>query len=341
MATEPNPQSAIRNPQLKDETQTTPPTAEIRWTWSSGSRGWLSTSVRPDGTVIQGRQFSPSSEPMIEKIGKVSAAEARSIEELAAAALATENPSVPAVEGPEDPTLRREVFDLHVIGAGGARAARVAREDLERHPAMAQVRRAIIRARNRAGGGYFSWSNVGARLAIVYVALMLWMTYLTVSETRNLSRMQREAERIEATVTTRYGRNGYDKDKYLKVHLIPTGRAQGVDAKIADSLSAENWRAAKPGSTVRVWYHPGTGQTYLENDIQRNLRDNTGFGMFPVIFSAIFVPLILFLSRYRAGTYPDGKEFMMIGDRVTLDGKAMPFSDSELLAVRALIRLAS
>ena len=278
---------------------------------------------------------------MSEKIGKVSADEARSIEELAAAALATENPSVPAVEGPDDPALRREVFDLHVIGAGGARAVRVAREDLERHPAMAQVRRAIIRARNRAGGGYFSWSNVGARLAIVYVALMLWMTYLTVSETRNLSRMQREAERIEATVTTRYGKSGYDKYKYIKVHLIPTGRAQGVDAKIADSLSAENWSAAKPGSTVRVWYHPVTGKTYLEDDILRNIRDGSGFGFFPIFFSAVLLPVIWFVSRYRAGAYPDGKEFLIKGDRVTLDGKAMPFSDSELLAVRALIRLAS
>jgi len=55
----------------------------------------------------------------------------------------------------------------------------------------------------------------------------------------------------------------------------------------------------------------------------------------------VMLPFIWFSSRYRAGTYPDGKEFLINGDRVSLDGKAMPFSDSQLLAVRALIRLAS
>jgi hypothetical protein len=319
----------------------TPSTPEIRWTWSSASSGWLSTSIRPDGSVIQGRQFSPSSEPISEQIGKVSVDQARSIEELAAAALAAENPTDAAAAGPDDPALRREVFDLRVIGAGGARAARVAREDLERHPAMAQLRRAIIRARHRAGGGYLSWHNVGARLALAYLALALWMTYLSVSTTRNLARMQREAERLEATVTTRYGSSGFDKYKYLKVSLTPVGRSKAVIAKITDSLSADNWKAANPGAPVRVWYLPATGKTYLEDDIQRNLRDGTGSNSFLWIFSAIFVPLSVFLSRYRADTYPDGKEYMIHGDRVSLDGKAMPFSDSELLAVRALIRVAS
>jgi hypothetical protein len=317
-----------------DDTENIP---EIRWTWSSKGYGWLSTSIRPDGAIIQARQYSPASDPITEEIGKLNTTDAARIRELAAAALAAENPPDSTAAANDSPP-QEEVFDLQLIAGAGAHAARVARADLAHHPAMLQFRQAIIRARHRAGGGYFSWSNVGARLALAYLAIMLWTGYLTVSSTRDLTRMQREAQRIEATVTARHGQNGFDKYKYLTVHLTPIGSLKGVEAKIKDSLSAENWRAAKPGAKVRVWYHPVTGKTYLEDDIQRNIRDQTGFGLFPLFFSGVFLPLIWFLSRYRAGTYPDGKEFLIHGDRVSLDGKAMPFSDSELLAVRAIIR---
>jgi hypothetical protein len=314
--------------------------SEIRWTWSSRGCGWLSTSIGSDGAITQGRQYSPSSDPITEQIGKVSADEAGRIGGLAAAALAAANPPDAAAMAPDGSAPNEEVFDLHLLDAAGARAARVARADLERHPEMTRLRKAIIRARHRAGGGYFSWSNVGARLALAYLALILWMTYLAVSDARNLSRMQREAQRIDAIVTARHGSGGFDKNKYLAVQLTPTGAAKPVDAKIADSLSAQNWNAAKPGSKVRVWYHPVTHKTYLEDDILRNIRDQGGFGLFPLYFSGVLLPVIWFVSRYRAGTYPDGKEFLLNGDRVAIDGKAMPFSDGELLAVRALIRMA-
>ena len=322
-----------------DNTQSAP---EIRWTWSSKSYGGLSTIIRPDGSITQERQYSPKSNAVVEEIGKVSADDVQRLQELAATALASENPSA-AGESPPD----AEVFDLQLIDAtdatdgAGARAARVARAAIESHPAMAQLREAIIRARHRAGGGYFSYHNVGARLAFVYIAVMIFTMYLTLSGKRDLSRLQRDAQRIDATVTERHGSNGFDKYKYLMVHFIPTGGVKGVDAKVTEYLSAENWRAAKPGVKVRVWYLPATGKACLEDDLMRNIREGSGFGLFPLIFSAGALPLIWFFSRYRADAYSDGKEYMIHGDRVSLDGKAMPFSDSELLAVRALIRLAS
>jgi hypothetical protein len=302
----------------------------------------MSTTIRSDGAVVQGRQYSPTTDPITEKIGALSAAAAGRIYDLAATALASANPAA-AAAAPDGEAPHGEVFDLQLIDSAGVRVARVARDDLKSHPEMTRLRQAIIRARHRAGGGYFSWSNVGGRLAIVFIAMILWMGYLAGSNERDLSRMQREAQRVDATVTAQHGKNGFDKNKYLMVRLTPAGSAKAVDAKISDSLSDPNWRAAKPGAKMRVWYLPATGKTYLEDDILRNIRDLKGFG--PFVYSmmpmaVVMLPLIWFTRRYRAGTYPDGKEFLINGDRVSLDGKAMPFSDSQLLAVRALIRLA-
>jgi len=145
----------------------------------------MSTTIRSDGAVVQGRQYSPSSDPITEKIGKLSADEAGRIYDLAAAALASANPPDPAA-APDESAPHGEIFDLHLVDTAGVRAARGARDDLKRHPEMTRLRQAIILARRRAGGGYFSWSNVGGRLAIVFIIMLLWMGYLSVSDARNL-----------------------------------------------------------------------------------------------------------------------------------------------------------
>jgi hypothetical protein len=332
----------------------TPSISEITWTWSSPNYGWLSTTILPDGSVTQGRQYSPSSEPLFEQSGTLTADEAGRIGDAALTALASANapaasanaPATAPAATPDNPPPAEEGFDLRVVGAGGTRTAHVALaglSGLSGQPAFAKFRQTIIRARHRAGGGYISWSNVGARLAIVVIVLLGFFTYLSISGSRDLARMQREAQRTDATVIVRHGQTGYDKYKYLIVRLTPAGASAPIDVKITDSLSAHNWAIANPGSHLRVWYLPGTGKTCTEDDIQRNIQDQNGSSLplFPICFGIPGLALTWFMSRYRAECYPDGKEFMIRGDRVVLDGKAMPFSDGDLLAARAFISIAS
>jgi hypothetical protein len=316
---------------------------KIFWTWSSPKRGWLCTIVRSSGAVRQVRQYSPTVEAAADDLGHLKGDRARRIYNLAAAVFDSEKAGSPA-EATDNPQGATEAVELELFDEKGERSIRVPVVELDQHPAMVRVRQAMIKARNQIRGWRFLWYNVGGRVGIVFVLLLGFIFYLMLSDRVDLNKMEREAQRIAATVTQQHGTNGFDKNKYVTVSLIPANGSIAHEVKISKYMSAENWEAAKPGSSVRVWYDPKTGNAVLEDDILRNIHDQQGFSFvsigLPLILTLVMVPLIWFLSRYRAGTHVDGKEYLIRGDRVVLDGKALPFTDGQLLVLRALIRLA-
>jgi hypothetical protein len=248
-------------------------------------------------------------------------------------------------EAADNPRGATEAVELELFDEKGERSIRVPVAELDQHPAMVRVRQAMIKARNQIRGWPFLWYNVGGRVGAVFVLVLGFIFYLMLSGRVALNKMERQAQRIAATVTERHGTNGFDKNKYVTVSLIPANGSTAHEVKmISEYMSAENWDAAKPGSSVRVWYDPKSGNAFLEDDILRNIHDQHGFSFvsigLPLILTLVMVPLIWFLSRYRAGTHLDGKEYLIRGDRVVLDGKALPFTDGQLLVLRVLIRLA-
>jgi hypothetical protein len=311
---------------------------KIFWTWSSPKKGWLCTIVRSSGLVRQVRQYSPTVEAAANDLGHLKGDRARRIYDLAAAVFDSEKAGSPA-EAADNPQGTTEV-ELELFDEKGERSIRVAVAELDQHPTMVRVRQAMIKARNQIRGWPFLWYNVGGRVGAVFVLLLGYFFYLMVSDRLALNKMERQAQRIVATVTGRHGTNGFDKNKYVTVSLIPANGSTAHEVKISEYMSAENWDAAKPGSSVRVWYDPKSGNAFLENDILRNIHDQHGFSFGSIGLPLVVVALIWFLSRYRAGTHLDGKEYLIRGDRVVLDGKALPFTDRQLLVLRVLIRLA-
>jgi hypothetical protein len=315
---------------------------KISWTWSAPNQGWLCTIVRSDGALRQVRQYSPTVEAAVNDLGQLKGDRARRIYDLAAAVFDCEE-GLPAKKA-DNSKGEIEAVELELFDEKGERSIRVPTAELDQHPAMIRVRKAVIDARNQIRGWSFLWYSVGGRLGAVFILLLAFFFYLRLSDRAKLNKMGHEAERLTATVTERHGSNGFDKNKYVTVSLIPAEAATAHEVKISEYMSAENWKAAKPGSSVRVWYLPKTGNAFFEDDIFRNIRDQHGFSFvsigLPLIFALLMVPLIWFLSRYRAGTHLDGKEYLIRGDRVVLDGKALPFTDSQLLRVRLLVRLA-
>jgi hypothetical protein len=53
------------------------------------------------------------------------------------------------------------------------------RADLNSQPSLVKFRGMTLRARRRAGGGCISWNNVGARVAMVLIFVLGFLTYLT------------------------------------------------------------------------------------------------------------------------------------------------------------------
>jgi hypothetical protein len=315
----------------------------IFWTWSSPKKGWLCTIVRSSGLVRQVRQYSPTVEAAANDLGHLKGDRARRIYDLAAAVFDSEKAGSPA-EAADNPQSATEAVELELFDEKGERSIRVPVAELDQHPAMVRVRQAMIKARNQIRGWPFLWYNVGGRLGVIFVLLLGFNFYLMLSGRLALNKMEREAQRIVATVTERRGTNGFDKNKYVTVSLIPANGSTAHEVKISKYMSAANWDAAKPGSSVRVWYDPKSGNASLEDDILRNIHDQHGFSFMSnglaLPFTLVMVPLIWFFSRYRAGTHLDGKEYLIRGDRVVPDGKALPFTDRQLLVLRGLIRLA-
>lgn len=323
--------------------QPSPSEFKIFWTWSSPRKGWLCTIVSSSGAVRQVRQYSPTVEAAADNLGHLKGDRAKRIYDLAAAVFDSEKAGSPARVA-DDPQNVTEAVELELVDEKGERFIRVPVAELDQHPAMVRVRQAMIKARNQIRGWRFLWYNVGGRVGTVFVLLLGFLIYLMLSDRVNLKRMEREAQRIEAIVTKQQGKNGFDKNKYVTVRLTPGNGSTAQEVKISEYMSADNWEAAKPGSGVRVWYDPKTGNAFLEDDILRNIHDQQGFSLasigLPLLLTLVMVPLIWFLSRYRAGTHIDGKQYLISGDRVVLDGKALPFTDLQLLALRALIRQA-
>ena len=308
-------------------------TPEVTWTWSSPKLGWLATIIHPDGLVKQSRLYSAAGTPSDDEMGRLAAQKVRRLQTLARAVL-----DAPLLTG--DVAHDVERVELNVSDASGSRSVSVPVVELDRHPAMAKMRRAIVAARTRTGGGFFSWRSPAGRLTYLLAGLMACFTWWIVRDWRAGSRMEREAQRIEGTVTAREGKSGTDKDKYITVSFIPQGSAGAQETKIADYLSAENWSAADPGSKVSLWHLPETKQTYLESDIIRWNSDKKWIVVLPLGIAACLAPIIWILRRHRVGAHADGQEYLIKGDRVTSDDKAAIINRTKSNVVRLLFRVA-
>ncbi|HEX2750742.1 MAG TPA: hypothetical protein VHM91_22245 [Verrucomicrobiales bacterium] len=306
---------------------------EITWTWSSPKLGWLATIVHPDGLVKQSRLHSAADTPSDDEMGRLTPQKAKFLQTLALAVL-----EAPLLTG--DAAHDVERVELNVSDASGNRCISVPVVELDRHPAMAKMRKAIVAARTRTGGGFFSWRSPSGRLTYLLAVLMACFAWWIVRDWRTGSRMAQEARRIEGTVITREGKSGTDKDKYITVSFMPQGASTAQEAKIADYLSAENWSAAEPGSKVKLWNLPETNQIYLESDIIRWNSDKKWIVILPLGIAACMAPIIWVLRRHRIGAHGDGQEYLIKGDRVTSDDKGTVINRTQGNFVRLLFRFA-
>jgi len=307
-------------------------TPMLCWTWCHPRKGTLATVVKPDGEMQQGRQHPKDDEIFFAKLGRIPAMEASRLYDAARQLPLTGG--VPQAFSTGEP----ECVEARLLDAAGERALRVAVSDLPGQPALAEFRKAIIAARKTACGGFLAWNSIAGRMTFLFSFIVLMMCYWLIRDSRRVNQLEKTAQRMEATVTEHSGKNGFDPDKFIKVKFEPPGGV-GAEAKIAAYLSAENWDAAKPGSTVRIWRDPATGEAWVENDLLRWQHDKKWVFILPLGLALIGLALCTFLSRYRVGVHADGQEFLMQEDRVSGDDKDMAISRTSINAGKMLYYL--
>lgn len=232
-----------------------------------------------------------------------------------------------------------EIVELRVSTANGDSQVRIPVSELSRHPELAALRASVVSLRKRASGGFFSWRSIGGRLTLLLVCVIGMMTWWIVRDWRETAKMEQAAERIEATVLTRVGKNGYDPTKSITVRFMPSS-GQVQEQKIEQYLSAENWDRANPDSTVQVWHDAATGNTYLEDDIQRWNRDKKWIPLLPIGIAIPVLIVSLFLSQYRVGVHDDGREYLVVEDYVAGDDRNAVVDRTKYNAARLLWWLA-
>lgn len=308
------------------------PTREVAWVWSSPRLGFLATIVQADGGVREIRQFSPSVEAATGDLGRISADEADRILDLAAQALAEASTPAPEVTKP------RESIALRFTDAGGEKSAQFPIREISQHAAVAALRKSIVATRRKLDGGFFSWTGVSIRVALVFFLLISFLAFLIVGGWLEAREFLREGQHLEAPIVARKGANGNDPNKSITVKIAEPGSTP-ADVKITDELSAENWDASKPGTTAHVIYLPKKKKALLEDDFQRNNKDPNTVLLLPLGLAVVGLVATVILLPYRSRVYPDGKEYMIDGDRVIADGRSVPFTDSDVHSVRLMLRL--
>ncbi len=315
-------------------TETTPPPLPtalplLCWTWCGTKKGTLATVFKPDGEVQQGRQHPGDDEIFFAKLGRVSQEEFSRLIEAARALPLAEN--VPT----EFPTGQPECVEARLRDSTGERAIRLPVAQLPSQPGLGSFRRLIVGARRSACGGFFAWNSIAGRMTILFAIVVAAMCWWFIKDSRNVDRLEKVGQRLDAEVVEHAGQDGYDRNKFIQVKFDLPGGGAG-QAKIAAFLSAENWDAAKVGTTVRIWRDPQSGEAWVENDLLRWQKDKKWAFILPGSIAAVGLLLCAFLSRYRVGVHRDGQEFLTREDMVSADDKDALISRNALNTGRLL-----
>ncbi len=287
------------------------------WTWGNRKLGTLATVIHADGTIRQQRHHPRDAAASDNPWGRISPEVARHLIQQARATV-DESVTPTRDQSPFPPVI--ESVEVRVTSTTGDFGRRVPVAELSRHPELLELRKSVVALRRKISGGFFSWRSIGGRLAILLACVIGLMTWWIVRDWRETSQMEQSAERLNATVLTREGANGYDQKKFITVKFTPHS-GKTTETRIEQFLSAENWDKSLPGETVRVWHDATTGHTYLENDIQRWNRDKKWIPLLPIGIAIPIIVICLGLSQYRVGVHDDGREYLVVNDYVAGDDR--------------------
>ncbi len=271
---------------------------DIRWTWAKDGKGSLTTVFKPDGKVSQERRFRSDDEISDEPVGTLPVERYQQLLRQAEDCLGG------APSDDQGETVQLTVGDRTT---GPTDVDRLGR-------AMHVMRRKVRARREKAAGGFFAWNSLGGRLAGLFLLLVLCFSYWIVRDWRYGDQLQVSGQREDATVIAQKG------DNVRNCELVLDVPGHG-ETSVKEYLSLENWKAATPGSSVRVWIDPKTGKTFLEKDMLRWQEDKKLIPILPLSFALVGFIVCYFAQRYRIGVYPGGDEYLTRGDTVACDDK--------------------
>lgn len=304
------------------------PAGSLLWMWHHPQRGGLVTAVLPDGEVRELRSHPRDDSVSQGTVGRIDPERVTGL--LAAARLVLQTPVVPAT----DPLP--EGFSVALKGTEGALTERwVAATELSGDPGLRTLREQVLAVRAAAEGGRFRWRSLAGRLFWLLIAVSLGILWLILRDGQTGNELERHGERLSGQVIRREGKSGYDRDKFIEVRFSPQGGGEVV-TKIEQYLSAENWAAAVPGTSVALLHLPLRQQTYLESDIRRWQHDKHWIVLFPAALSLLGFAVLVCFPRYRVGVHSDGQEYLIVGDKVVSDDKDFPVSRLALNVSRLL-----
>jgi hypothetical protein len=150
-------------------------------------------------------------------------------------------------------------------------------------------------------------------MALLFGFIVLMFSWWIVRDWRQGDALEAHGQRLDAVVIAQKGDNVQNCELLLNVPGHPG------ETRVKEYLSLENWKAATPGSTVRVWVDGD--RVYLEKDMQRWQHDKKLIPILPLTFGLIGLIVCCFAQQYRVGTHADGQEYLTRGDAVAGDDK--------------------
>ena len=291
----------------------------FQWIYFRAENDWFSTVVDADGKVSQVRRHRDDKEASGERIGRISAARATAIFAEARHVLPI------ADESTAKPSMFPQFYASLRDTDGTERDMKIPESAMTSSSPLAPLRSSVLAARRSAYGMRLRWSSTGVRLGGAFCALSAFWGFLCVQDNMTIAALERSGERLQARVIDRTSRPSKSKGYpgFIVVQLQSPANGEQT-ARIEDYLSVANFTAAVPGSVVSVLYDPAKKRAVIESDIERFKKtDKSWMWQVPLFWFVAGAILILCLGRRRVGTYEDGREYLIRGDRVERDEKDM------------------